>query len=374
MRVLLVFGTRPEAIKMAPIHRVLQARGETFVCRVCVTAQHRQLLDSVLDVFAIRPDDDLDVMVAEQTLEDVTAAVLQRLAAVLRAERPDLVLVQGDTTTAMAAALGAYYQKIAVGHVEAGLRTGDVYSPFPEEMNRRIVTRLARYHFAPTEAARANLAREGVDPAAIAVTGNTVIDALLMAAERARAMPAPEAAAGIDWIRRVVLITGHRRENFGAPFRNVCAAFRTLAHRYGEVEFVYPVHLNPNVRRPVGEILSGLPNFHLIEPLDYLAFVWAMDRCHLVITDSGGVQEEAPSLGKPVLVTRENTERPEGIEAGTARLVGTDPARIVGEAARLLDDRAAYEAMSRAVNPYGDGHAAERIADFLQHGNGGVVA
>jgi UDP-N-acetylglucosamine 2-epimerase (non-hydrolysing) len=367
MRILLIFGTRPEAIKIAPVYQALRRRADAFNCRVCVTAQHRQLLDSVLSLFEIRPDHDLDVMTPNQSLEGLTAAVLDRLPPVIRAERPDLVLVQGDTTTAMAAALCAHYQKVAVGHIEAGLRTATVGSPFPEEMNRRLVTRLASWHFAPTARARERLLREGVDERSIAVTGNTVIDALLWIVEKVKQAPAPGPVAHLDWSagRRLVLITGHRRENFGEPLRNVCAAFRRLAERNPEVDFLYPVHLNPNVRGPVGEILSGLPNFHLTEPLDYLAFVWCMNRSHLIITDYGGVQEEAPSLGKPVLVTREETERWEGIEAGTAKLVGTDPERIVAEAQALLDDPERYRAMSGAANPYGDGHAAERILDFL---------
>jgi UDP-N-acetylglucosamine 2-epimerase (non-hydrolysing) len=367
MRVLLIFGTRPEAIKLAPVYREMKRRGDAFSCKVCVTAQHRQMLDSVLSVFDIRPDHDLDIMAPNQSLEAVTTEVLNRLPPVLKAEKPDIVLVQGDTTTAMAASLCAYYQHIPVGHVEAGLRTGNRYSPFPEEINRRLVTQLAEYHFAPTEQARANLLREGIADDAIVVTGNTVIDALLALAEKTRQMPAPPPpVAHVRWTdRRVVLITGHRRESFGEPFRRICSAFRSLAERNPDVEFVYPVHFNPKVRQPVGQILSGLNNFHLVEPLDYLAFVWCMDRCHLIVTDSGGIQEEAPSLGKPVLVTREVTERTEGIAAGTAKLVGADPDRIVAETQTLLDDPRRYEAMSRAANPYGDGRAAERIAEFL---------
>jgi UDP-N-acetylglucosamine 2-epimerase (non-hydrolysing) len=367
MRVLLVFGTRPEAIKMAPVYRELKRRGAPFQCKVCVTAQHRQLLDSVLDLFEIQPDHDLNIMAPNQSLERVAAEVLARLPPVLTAERPDIVMVQGDTTTAMAASLCACYQRMLVAHIEAGLRTGNRYSPFPEEINRRIVTQLAQYHFAPTERARQNLLREGVAGDSILVTGNTVIDALLVLAEKTRQISTPpEPIADVRWKeKRVVLITGHRRESFGEPFRRICSALKSLAQRNPNVEFLYPVHLNPKVRQPVGEILSGLNNFHLIEPLDYLSFVWCMDRCYLIITDSGGIQEEAPSLGKPVLVTRDVTERGEGIAAGTAKLVGTDPKRIVAETQTLLDNRERYEAMSHAVNPYGDGHAAERIADFL---------
>jgi len=297
----------------------------------------------------------------------VAAEVLARLPPVLTAERPDVVMVQGDTTTAMAASLCAYYQRILVAHIEAGLRTGNRYSPFPEEINRRIVTQLAQYHFAPTERARQNLLREGVAADSILVSGNTVIDALLVLAEKTRQISTPpEPIADVRWKeKRVVLITGHRRESFGEPFRRICSALKSLAQHNPHVEFLYPVHLNPKVRQPVGEILSGLNNFHLVEPLDYLSFVWCMDRCYLIITDSGGIQEEAPSLGKPVLVTRDVTERGEGVAAGTAKLVGTDPERIVAETQTLLDNRERYEAMSHAVNPYGDGHAAERIADFL---------
>jgi len=367
VRILLIFGTRPEAIKIAPIYRELKRRGAPFDCKVCVTAQHREMLDSVLSVFEIRPDHDLDIMVADQSLERLTAEMFHRLPPVLATERPKVVLVQGDTTTALVASLCAFYLRIPVGHVEAGLRTGNRYSPFPEEMNRRLVTQLAQYHFAPTENARRNLLREGIADDSILVTGNTVIDALLDLAAKARRVSTPPASVGaVRWHeKRVVLITGHRRESFGEPFRQVCLAFQSLAQRNPDVEFVYPVHLNPKVRQPVGEILSGLTNFHLVEPLDYVSFVWCMDRCYLVITDSGGIQEEAPSLGKPVLVTRDQTERQEGIAQGTAKLVGTNSERIAAETQALLDSPQQYEAMSRAVNPYGDGHAAERIADFL---------
>jgi len=367
MRALLIFGTRPEAIKLAPVYREMKRRGDTFLCKVCVSAQHRQLLDSVLSVFEIQPDYDLDIMAPNQSLERVTSEVLLHLPPVLTEEKPDIVLVQGDTSTAMAASLCAFCQHIPVAHVEAGLRTGNRYAPFPEEINRRLVAQMATYHFAPTEQARANLLREGVAADSILVTGNTVIDALLDLAEKARRISTPPPpVAHVRWDdRRVVLITGHRRESFGEPFRQICSAFKTLAQSNPDVEFVYPVHLNPKVRQPVGEILSGLGNFHLVEPLDYLSFVWCMDRCYLIITDSGGIQEEAPALGKPVLVTRAVTERGEGVAAGTARLVGANPERIVAETQTLLDDRRQYEAMSRAVNPYGDGHAAERIADFL---------
>lgn len=367
IKALLVFGTRPETIKFAPVRSELMRRDDQFNCRVCVTAQHRELLDSALRIFDIHPDYDLDLMSPNQTLDGLTAEVLCRLSPVYESERPDVVLVQGDTTTTMGAALCAYYHHMAVGHIEAGLRSGNIYSPFPEEVNRRIVTQIARYHFAHTERARQNLLGEGVAEEAVAMTGNTVIDELLGAVEKARRLTGPPAGVpDVSWDeKRVVLITGHRRESFGEPMRNICEAFKRLAQRNGDVEFVYPVHLNPNVRGPVGEILSGLANFHLIDPIDYLACVWCMDRAYLIISDSGGIQEEAPALGKPVLVTRDVTERIEGIEAGTAKLVGTDPETIVTETQALLDDPKRYEAMSRAVNPYGDGHAAERIADFL---------
>lgn len=364
MRVLTVFGTRPEAIKMAPVVRALDAE-PGFESRVCVTAQHREMLDQVLELFDIRPDVDLDLMRPGQDLADITTSVLSELGPVMQSEKPDLVLVHGDTTTTFAAALAAYYQRIPVGHVEAGLRTGDKYSPWPEEMNRRLAGAIATHHFAPTHRAQQNLVSEGMDPAAITVTGNTVIDALLDVVEKARADDSllGEYPFGRG-SRRLILVTGHRRENFGDGFENICRGLAELANRE-DVEIVYPVHLNPNVQRPVHEILTGRNNIHLIEPLDYLPFVALMDRAHLIITDSGGVQEEAPSLGKPVLVMRDTTERPEAVDAGTVRLVGADRRRIVFEASRLLDDTDAYNSMSRAHNPYGDGQAARRIVDAL---------
>jgi len=367
MRVLLIFGTRPEAIKMAPVWKELRRRPETFDCKVCVTAQHRRLLDSVLDLFEIRPDYDLDVMVPEQTLERLTAEIFRRLPPVLEAARPDIVLVQGDTTSALAASICAFYARIPIGHIEAGLRTGDRFAPFPEEINRRLISHTADYHFAPTERAKNNLLREGIAENAVAVTGNTVVDALLDVAEKARRITAPPSpVAGVRWAgNRVVLVTGHRRESFGEPLRRIFLALRALAQRNPDVEFLFPVHLNPSVRRPVAEILENLPNFHLVEPLDYLGFVWCMMRSRLIITDSGGIQEEAPSLGVPVLVTREVTERPEAIEAGTAKLVGADTERIVAEAEKLLKDRTSGSVPAGTANPYGDGRAAERIADFL---------
>jgi len=364
MRVLTVFGTRPEAIKMAPVVKALGS-DPAFESRVCVTAQHREMLDQVLKLFEIRPDIDLDIMRPGQNLTGVTKSVLERLNGVLEEERPDVVLVHGDTTTTFAAALAAYYQRIPVGHVEAGLRTGDKYSPWPEEMNRRLAGAIATHHFAPTDRAKENLLAEGIDSSAIEVTGNTVIDALLDVVEKARVNPsllADQKFGHSD--RRIILVTGHRRENFGEGFENICRGLAELASRE-DIEIVYPVHLNPNVQKPVQQILSGRENIHLIKPLDYLPFVALMDRADLIITDSGGVQEEAPSLGKPVLVMRETTERPEAVDAGTVRLVGADRRRIVFEASRLLDDATAYEAMARSHNPYGDGRASTRIINAL---------
>jgi UDP-N-acetylglucosamine 2-epimerase (non-hydrolysing) len=360
-----VFGTRPEAIKLCPL--VLAMRDHpTMRPRVCVTAQHREMLDQVLDVFGVRPDADLDLMRPNQTLADLTARALTGVHDHLATEKPDLVLVQGDTTTVLAASLAAFYQRIPVGHVEAGLRTHRKDSPYPEEMNRVLTSHLANLHFAPTEWARQNLLAEGVADDRIVVTGNTVIDALQIAVrevERQRPVPAGLTPEFMDPVsgRRVVLITGHRRENFGAGFDAICAAIARLAARFSDTDFVYPVHLNPNVQEPVRRLLGGLANVHLIAPLGYLEFVALMHRSHLILTDSGGVQEEGPSLGKPVLVMRETTERPEGVDAGTVRLVGTDAARIEEGVAELLTDPAAYAAMSRAVNPYGDGRACERI-------------
>lgn len=371
MRVLSVFGTRPEAIKMAPIvRRLAETPGITSL--VCVTAQHRQMLDQVLNLFAITPDRDLDLMRDGQGLTYVTTAVLERLGDVYQDLKPDRVLVQGDTTTTFAAALAAFYAKVPVAHVEAGLRTGNVHSPWPEEMNRRLTTHIADLHFPPTETAKQNLLREGVDPARVAVTGNTVIDALLDAlaildADPARAAAIDAELPSTDPRRRLILVTGHRRENFDGGLERVARGLLRLAAR-GDVEIVYPVHLNPNVRQVASSVLGANPAIHLIPPLDYLPFIRLMRRVDLIITDSGGVQEEAPSLGKPVLVTRDTTERPEAVEAGTVELVGTDTERLVTRANRLLDDRAAYDAMSFAHNPYGDGKAAARILESLRHG------
>ena len=376
-RILLVFGTRPEAIKMAPLVREFQKHPEAFETIVCVTGQHREMLDQVLRIFGIQPDYDLNIMRQGQDLYDVTARVLLGMRDVLREARPDVVLVHGDTTTSAAAALAAFYQRIPVGHVEAGLRTHDIYSPWPEEMNRQLTGRIATYHFAPTPLSKRNLTEEGVSPDRIVVTGNTVIDALRQVVSRIKADASLDAelertlrAGGYDvgrlrGGRRLVLITGHRRENFGEGFIHMCTAIKDLTRRYPEVDFVYPMHLNPNVRRPIHEVfgddLSGLGNMFFIEPLEYLSFVYLMEKSAIVLTDSGGIQEEAPGLGKPVLVMRDTTERPEALDAGTVRLVGTDYDKITREVSTLLDDASAYERMSQAVNPYGDGLACGRI-------------
>jgi len=368
-----IFGTRPEAIKLAPVVLALKA-DPRFECDVCVTAQHRQMLDQVLEVFEIVPDTDLDLMVPDQTLAGLTARAVESVDRHLTQAKPDLVLVQGDTTTTFCSALAAFYHHVPVGHVEAGLRTGNLESPWPEEANRILTTRLARLHFAPTEINRANLLREGVPDDRITVTGNTVIDALFLALEIVKKNP-PEVPglpkALVHGSGPLVLITGHRRENFGSGFDSICNAIAELAARFPDTQFVYPVHLNPNVRRPVDEILrsAGTDNVHLIEPLPYLPFVAMMSRATVILSDSGGVQEEAPSLGKPVLVMRDTTERPEAVTAGTVKLVGTDQRTIVEETSILLTDRAAYDAMARAMNPYGNGKAAGRIlaacAEFL---------
>ncbi|MFM8331125.1 MAG: non-hydrolyzing UDP-N-acetylglucosamine 2-epimerase [Candidatus Methylumidiphilus sp.] len=369
LKVLIVFGTRPEAIKMAPVVTALrQAPG--LETHVCVTAQHRQMLDQVLELFEIRPDIDLNIMKPGQDLTDITAAILLGLRSVLKQGCYDWVLVHGDTTTTLATSLAAFYEKTAVAHVEAGLRTGNLYAPWPEEMNRSVVGRLAALHFAPTAAAKASLLREGVAEAAVQVTGNTVIDALRQTVGKIQSSPALQERfarqfAFLDPAKRLICVTGHRRENFGDGFERICQALKALSDR-PDVQIVYPVHLNPSVQEPVRRVLAGAPNVHLIDPLDYLPFVYLMSRSHLVITDSGGIQEEAPSLGKPVLVMRDTTERPEAVDAGTVRLVGTDALKIVAEAARLLDDPAAYESMARAHNPYGDGLASQRILDILR--------
>ncbi len=369
-KLLFTFGTRPEAIKMAPLVKRM-ALESGFECRVCVTGQHREMLDQVLALFDIRPDFDLNVMKRGQDLYDVTAAILAGMRDVLAAYRPDMVLVHGDTTTTMAATLAAFYQRIPVAHVEAGLRTGNLASPWPEEANRKLTGALAALHFAPTGRARNNLLAEGVRDETIVVTGNTVIDALLQVRERlasdgslrARADDAlPSFASG----RRLVLVTGHRRESFGGGFERICTALAQIAHASPDADIVYPVHLNPNVREPVNRLLTGIGNVHLIEPLDYLPFVRLMDRADLILTDSGGIQEEAPSLHKPVLVMRDTTERQEAVDAGVVKLVGTDTADIVDNVMHLLHDARAYAAMSRGANPYGDGRACDRIAAVLQ--------
>ena len=380
-KIMLVFGTRPEAIKMAPLVKEFQKRPNEFQTIVCVTGQHREMLDQVLHIFEITPDYDLNIMKQGQDLYDVTARVLLGMRDVLKEVQPDVVLVHGDTTTSTAAALAAFYQQIPVGHVEAGLRTHNIYSPWPEEMNRQLTGRLATYHFAPTPLSRQNLLSEGVQESHITVTGNTVIDALYMVVDKIKRDKVLDTElenllkqSGYDVNRlndgkKLVLITGHRRENFGDGFISMCRAIKALTEKYPEVDFVYPMHLNPNVRKPIhevfGEDLSGLGNMFFIEPLEYLSFVYLMEKSTIVLTDSGGIQEEAPGLGKPVLVMRDTTERPEALEAGTVKLVGTDYGKIVGEVSALIDDQVYYDRMSKAVNPYGDGKACQRITDRL---------
>ena len=370
MKVLSVFGTRPEAIKMAPVvERLKQTKG--IQSYVCVTAQHRQMLDQVLDLFKIRPDYDLNLMRPGQDLTDITTGVLTGLRPILKKLNPDLILAQGDTTTVFASALAAFYEKIPMGHVEAGLRTGNIFAPWPEEMNRMLAGTIADIHFAPTTQAKTNLLREGISPKRIFVTGNTVIDALLEITERFKKNPKlslemEKKFPYLDPSGKLILVTGHRRENFGAGFENICRAIAKISER-PDVQIVYPVHLNPNVQGPVKRILGNRKRVHLIEPLDYLPFVFLMGRSYLILTDSGGVQEEAPSLGKPVLVMRDTTERPEAVKAGTVLLVGTDDKKIVGEAGKLLDNSKHYRKMTRAHNPYGDGRAAERIVRIIKN-------
>ena len=370
-KILVVFGTRPEAIKMAPVVKACKARPELEV-KVCVTAQHRQMLDQVMDIFDLTADFDLNVMAPNQTLADVTCKVLKGMEGVFAEWTPDMVLVQGDTTTVMAAALAAFYHKIAIGHVEAGLRTGNLYSPWPEEANRLLAGCLANQHYAPTPRSRDNLLKENKDPATVFVTGNTVIDALHEAVKIMDGDAALKARLAtqfpfLDPAKRLVLVTGHRRENFGDGFIHICNAIRRVAER-PDVQVVYPMHMNPNVRKPVNEILGSLVNVHLIEPLDYLSFLYMMRQSYLIMTDSGGVQEEAPSLGKPVIVMRDTTERPEAVDAGTVILAGTETESMASAAERLLDDAAFYDKMARAVNPYGDGLAARRIAELVATG------
>jgi len=380
--IMLVFGTRPEAIKMAPLVKEFQKHPEAFNTIVCVTGQHRQMLDQVLQLFEIVPDYDLNIMKQGQDLYDVTARVLTGMRDVLKEAQPDIVLVHGDTTTSTAAALAAFYQQIPVGHVEAGLRTHNIYSPWPEEMNRQITSRIATYNFAPTPLSKANLLREAVAEENITITGNTVIDALYWVVNRIKEckslnneLQTQLAQAGYDVNRlaggkKLVLITGHRRENFGDGFINMCTAIKDLTSKYPDVDFVYPMHLNPNVRKPIHEVFSenldNLGNMFFIEPLEYLSFVYLMDKSTIVLTDSGGIQEEAPGLGKPVLVMRDTTERPEALEAGTVKLVGTSYDKIMAEVSALLDDKAHYDTMSKAVNPYGDGLACGRIVEALK--------
>lgn len=369
MKVLVVFGTRPEAIKMAPVVRALN-KDCRFETRVCVTAQHRQMLDQVLDLFEITPDFDLDIMKCGQTLNDVTTAVLLGMRTLLESNRPDVVLVQGDTTTTFATALAAYYEHIPVGHIEAGLRTGDIYSPWPEEANRKFTTAISKYHFTPTIESRDNLLKENIPEEAIQITGNTVIDGLAWIKGKLNNTPALEAQLAssypfLDGTKKLILVTGHRRENFGGGFERICEALAIIARERLDTQILYPVHLNPNVQAPVHRLLGELGNIFLIEPQEYLAFVYLMTKSYVILTDSGGIQEEAPALGKPVLVMRETTERPEAVEAGTAKLVGTDVRRIVRGVSELLDNEAAYDAMSKSHSPYGDGRACFRILERL---------
>ncbi|WP_178090859.1 non-hydrolyzing UDP-N-acetylglucosamine 2-epimerase [Plesiomonas shigelloides] len=368
-KVLTVFGTRPEAIKMAPLVHAL-AKDERFEARVCVTAQHREMLDQVLDLFEIKPDYDFNLMKVGQTLNEVTAKILLELKPVLQEFKPDVVLVHGDTATTFAASLAAYYEQIAVGHVEAGLRTGNIYSPWPEEANRKLTGALTRYHFAPTETARQNLLQENYAPENIYVTGNTVIDALLMVKAKIDANPVLKTILAtqfpyLDEKRKLILVTGHRRESFGDGFKRICEALSLIAKKYPDVQIVYPVHLNPNVQKPVNRLLSGFDNVYLIEPQEYLPFVYLMNRSYLILTDSGGIQEEAPSLGKPVLVMRETTERPEAVDAGTVTLVGTCVKTICYKAFWLLENEYVYSKMSKSHNPYGDGNAVIKITDAI---------
>lgn len=374
-KILLVFGTRPEAIKMAPLVKAFQKDTEHFETRVCVTAQHRQMLDQVLEVFGITPEYDLNIMAPNQDLYDITAKVLMGLREVLKDFRPDTVLVHGDTTTSMAASLAAFYMQIPVGHVEAGLRTYNMLSPWPEEMNRQVTDRICTYYFAPTEQSKKNLLQENIDEKKIFITGNTVIDALLMAVDIISSTSGMEEKIAKEFQekgytvgnREYILVTGHRRENFGEGFLHICKAIKELAALHPDMDIVYPVHLNPNVQKPVYELLSGVDNVYLISPLDYLPFIYAMQHSTLLLTDSGGVQEEAPSLGKPVLVMRDTTERPEAVEAGTVKLVGTDAGAIVSNVTALLQDKEMYKRMSETHNPYGDGQACERIMAALRY-------
>ncbi len=373
-KILIVFGTRPEAIKMAPLVRAFQNHTDTFETKVCVTAQHREMLDQVLELFEIIPEYDLDIMKPGQDLYDITANVLLGLKKVMSDFHPDIVFVHGDTTTTLAASLAAFYQKIRVAHIEAGLRTGDIYSPWPEEANRQLTTQLTHYHFAPTSTSKANLLKENVHEKSIVVSGNTVIDALFLALEKIKSNHTlqHDIIATLQRLypynpeRKIILVTGHRRENHGQGFINICEALKAIAQNNRDIDIVYPVHLNPQVQQPVKAILSDIDNVHLIEPLQYESFIYLMDQSYFIITDSGGVQEEAPSLGKPVLVMRDTTERPEALDAGTVKLVGTDTETIIKEAEELLHVKASFETMSQAHNPYGDGHACEKIINFIK--------
>jgi UDP-N-acetylglucosamine 2-epimerase (non-hydrolysing) len=374
-KIILVFGTRPEAIKMAPLVKKFQQHPDKFDTKVCVTGQHRQMLDQVLDVFDIKPDYDLNIMAPNQDLYDITSKVLLGMRDVLKDAKPDVVFVHGDTTTSMAASIAAFYQQIKVAHVEAGLRTYNLYSPWPEEMNRQLTDRICKYCFAPTETSKNNLLQEKIDSDKIYVTGNTVIDALLMAVDIIKTKVGlkekiqseiKEKGYTVQTAKKYILVTGHRRENFGEGFLNICKALKELAITYPDMDIVYPVHLNPNVQKPVYELLNDVKNIHLISPLDYLPFVYMMQHSHLILTDSGGVQEEAPSLGKPVLVMRDTTERPEAVDAGTVKLVGTDANEIITNTHILLTNSSIYNQMSQAHNPYGDGKACERILDVLR--------
>lgn len=368
-KVLTVFGTRPEAIKMAPLVHAL-AEDERFDAKCCVTAQHREMLDQVLELFEITPDYDLNLMKAGQTLNDVTARILLELKPVLQEFKPDVVLVHGDTATTLSAALASYYEQIPVGHVEAGLRTGNIYSPWPEEGNRRLTGSLTQYHFSPTETSKENLLKENIEANNIYVTGNTVIDALLMIQNKITTDEALNAELAaqfpfLDESKKLILVTGHRRESFGGGFERICEALAQTAKQHPNTQILYPMHLNPNVREPVNRILAGIDNIHLIEPQQYLPFIYLMSCSHIILTDSGGIQEEAPSLGKPVLVMRDTTERPEAVESGTVKLVGTDVEKITSNLTELLTSESAYQAMSFAHNPYGDGKACQRILDAL---------
>ena len=379
-KILLVFGTRPEAIKMAPVVKELEKFNKRFQTRVCITAQHREMLDQVLEIFEIKPDYDLNIMKANQDLYDVTSRVLLKMRDVLTDFKPDVVLVHGDTTTSSTAALAAYYQQIPVGHVEAGLRTGNIYSPWPEEMNRKITASIASLHFAPTEISKQNLLNENVPGSNISVTGNTVIDALFMASDKLKLDEQLSEAVESDLVKKLaglksiveskfILVTGHRRENFGDGFIRICQALKEIAQANPEMNIIYPVHLNPNVQEPVYKLLKEVNNVHLIEPLSYLPFIYLLEKCYFVLTDSGGIQEEAPSFGKPVLVMRDTTERPEAVSAGTVKLVGTDQELIYKMAQKLINEKSYYESMSKAHNPYGDGKAAKRIVEALQNIN-----